>query len=274
MRCAPRLSPPSGPSCSSSNESSGDHTGQVAPSRSSRYTGGRTRRGPGPDGDLLLSHFPPSGPRSDCVPHGTLPRRMPTTPAPTATHDHRPKAKLLAAAVDHILEHGLSDLSLRELATAIGTSHRMLIYHFGSREGLVVAVIQTVEEAQRAAFADLDTEDLSPRRRHARRCGSDSRTRRSDRTSVSSSRSTARRCRDDPARSRCSTGSSTTGSSRPRRTAIERGTSPDVARAEARLSVAVIRGLLLDWLATGDRAAVDAASNASSPSPPENAPRD
>ena len=32
-----------------------------------------------------------------------------------------------------------------------------------------------------------------------------------------------------------------------------------MARAEARLGVAVVRGLLLDLLATGDREAVDAA---------------
>ena len=34
---------------------------------------------------------------------------------------------------------------------------------------------------------------------------------------------------------------------------------PSEARAEARLGVAVVRGLLLDLLATRDRAAVDAA---------------
>ena len=36
-------------------------------------------------------------------------------------------------------------MSLRELAAAIGTSHRMLIYHFGSREGLLVEVVRAVE---------------------------------------------------------------------------------------------------------------------------------
>jgi hypothetical protein len=41
--------------------------------------------------------------------------------------------------------------------------------------------------------------------------------------------------------------------------AIERGVPPAAARADARLGVAVIRGLLLDLLATNDRAAVDAA---------------
>lgn len=50
---------------------------------------------------------------------------------------------------------GISDLSLRELAAAIGTSHRMLIYHFGSREGLLAAVAQAVEEGQRAAVAQI-----------------------------------------------------------------------------------------------------------------------
>ena len=41
--------------------------------------------------------------------------------------------------------------------------------------------------------------------------------------------------------------------------AIERGATPEAARADARLGVAVIRGLLLDLLATGNRSAVDAA---------------
>ncbi|HEU5391300.1 MAG TPA: TetR family transcriptional regulator [Streptosporangiaceae bacterium] len=39
-------------------------------------------------------------------------------------------------------------MSLRQLAAAIGTSHRMLIYHFGSREGLLAAVTRAVEEQQ------------------------------------------------------------------------------------------------------------------------------
>ena len=49
----------------------------------------------------------------------------------------------------------MSDLSLRELAAAIGTSHRMLIHHFGGRDGLWVEVIRAVEERQRAAFAEV-----------------------------------------------------------------------------------------------------------------------
>src|SRR3954469_17099911 len=60
-----------------------------------------------------------------------------------------PRERLLNAAIDHIATRGISDLSLRELAAAIGSSHRMLIHHFGGREGLLVAVVQAVEQLQR-----------------------------------------------------------------------------------------------------------------------------
>jgi AcrR family transcriptional regulator len=66
-----------------------------------------------------------------------------------------PRERLLNAAIDHIAQRGISDLSLRELAGAIGSSHRMLIHHFGGREGLLVAVVQTVEERQRALLDDV-----------------------------------------------------------------------------------------------------------------------
>src|SRR3954447_24260940 len=65
------------------------------------------------------------------------------------------RERLLAAAMEHVAEHGVGDLSLRGLAAALGTSHRMLIYHFGSREGLLIAVIRAVEDQQRAALAQL-----------------------------------------------------------------------------------------------------------------------
>jgi len=37
------------------------------------------------------------------------------------------RERLLAAAVGHALDAGIADLSLRQIAAAIGTSHRMLI---------------------------------------------------------------------------------------------------------------------------------------------------
>ncbi len=51
--------------------------------------------------------------------------------------------------------HGLADRSLRDLAAAVGSSHRMLLYHFGSRDGLVGAIVDRVEQDQRVLLAEL-----------------------------------------------------------------------------------------------------------------------
>jgi AcrR family transcriptional regulator len=49
---------------------------------------------------------------------------------------------LAEAATDYALEHGLIDLSLRPLARAIGTSDRMLLYHFADKDDLVATVLR------------------------------------------------------------------------------------------------------------------------------------
>ena len=67
---------------------------------------------------------------------------------------------LLARAVEWFTENGIGDTSLRAIGTALGTSHRMLIYHFGSREGLLTAVVEHVEQRERDLLAGLlETED-------------------------------------------------------------------------------------------------------------------
>ncbi|MGN6160995.1 MAG: TetR/AcrR family transcriptional regulator [Marmoricola sp.] len=58
---------------------------------------------------------------------------------------------LVAAATDYALSAGLIGLSLRPVAAAVGTSDRMLIYHFGSRDALVSAI--TTESCSRAVAA-------------------------------------------------------------------------------------------------------------------------
>ena len=69
-----------------------------------------------------------------------------------------PRARLLDAVIEHFGRNGIHDTSLRALAEAVGTSHRMLIYHFGSREGLLAEVTREVEARQRAAMtATYDT---------------------------------------------------------------------------------------------------------------------
>ena len=60
-----------------------------------------------------------------------------------------PREALLSAVADYPLENGLADLSLRPLASATGTSARMLIYHFGSKERLIVDAMDEIRDRQR-----------------------------------------------------------------------------------------------------------------------------
>lgn len=61
-----------------------------------------------------------------------------------------------------VVAGGITDRSLREIATAIGSSHRMLLYHFGSRAELVEGVVERVEADQRAVLADLVRSHTEP----------------------------------------------------------------------------------------------------------------
>ncbi|OHV41826.1 hypothetical protein BCD49_02820 [Pseudofrankia sp. EUN1h] len=56
------------------------------------------------------------------------------------TTSRRPE--LLEAAYRYVLQHGLVDLSLRPLADAIGSSTGVLRFVFGSKEGLVAALLE------------------------------------------------------------------------------------------------------------------------------------
>jgi AcrR family transcriptional regulator len=65
------------------------------------------------------------------------------------------REELLDAATDHVLVEGLIGLTLRPLAAALGTSDRMLIYHFDSRDSLVSAVLARVNQRAIAAVGEL-----------------------------------------------------------------------------------------------------------------------
>ncbi|MFC7531923.1 TetR/AcrR family transcriptional regulator [Actinoplanes sp. GCM10030250] len=58
-----------------------------------------------------------------------------------ATTPSARQVELLEAAYRYALDNGLTDLSLRPLAAAIGSSPRVLIFLFGSKEGLLRALI-------------------------------------------------------------------------------------------------------------------------------------
>jgi AcrR family transcriptional regulator len=64
------------------------------------------------------------------------------------------RQRLLEACTDHALEYGLPD-RLAPLAAAAGTSNRMLIYHFETRDGLLREVLEEARKRQVAAFTDL-----------------------------------------------------------------------------------------------------------------------
>lgn len=168
-----------------------------------------------------------------------------------------PRDRLLAVAVDHVLTHGLSDLSPRELAAAIGTSHRMLLYHFGSKEGLIVAIIRTVEQQQRDAFAAVDpAASPADAMRAMRRRFTDPSLGPHERLFYEVY---GQALQGRPGAVDMLEGVIDDWIGPATVYAVGRGADPVVARTDARLMVAVIRGLLLDWLATGDRASVDAA---------------
>ncbi len=169
------------------------------------------------------------------------------------------REELLGAAVAYVTEQGFADLSLRRLGEALGTSHRMLIHYFESKEGLWAAIVGEVERQQLELFQQFR---------------------------ATGDRSVGETMRDwwrhisDPAlwpaerlffevyaqalRGRAPATGLLSSLIEPW-VEVAAGAAADVgvdarrARASARLGLAVTRGLLLDLLATGDASGVQAA---------------
>jgi AcrR family transcriptional regulator len=170
-----------------------------------------------------------------------------------------PRQRLLDAAIDYVAGHGMTDLSLRRLAEELGTSHRMLIHHFGSKQGLWVAIVQEVEARQIAAVADLEPDPAASFADAMRAWWqhiSDPSLGPNERLFFEvygqglQGREPAAAMLDGIVDSWLEPSA---------RLAVQLGMAPEHAVPFARLGIAVTRGLLLDLLATGDRAAVDAA---------------
>ncbi len=173
-----------------------------------------------------------------------------------------PRGRLLAATFDYVVDHGVGDLSLRRLAAAIGSSHRMLIYHFGSKDGLLVELVGAVEARQRQVMAELGGElegELADPTDLVRRMWAGL----ADPALWPLERLFfelyGRALQGDPAVAPFLDGIVESWLEPATELGRRMGLRRAEARDQARLGLAVIRGLLLDLLATGDRAGVDRA---------------
>jgi AcrR family transcriptional regulator len=76
--------------------------------------------------------------------------------------DHVRRTQLLEAAVDYAVERGLADLTLRPLAEALGVMPNTLVHHFGSKEELLSAILNGVRDRLRAMWVQME-QDASAR---------------------------------------------------------------------------------------------------------------
>lgn len=81
----------------------------------------------------------------------------------TKTTDTR--ARYLKRMAKYVLDHGLTDSSLRPLAKAAGTSDRMLIYHFGNKDALMSALLMTLAQDYTEVLNSALPEAAKPSRR-------------------------------------------------------------------------------------------------------------
>jgi AcrR family transcriptional regulator len=69
--------------------------------------------------------------------------------------DPERRVRTLSKAADYVLRHGLEGLSLRPLAAALGTSTRMLLYDFESKEKLIEEVLAEIRRREAALLVEL-----------------------------------------------------------------------------------------------------------------------
>ncbi len=169
----------------------------------------------------------------------------------TTTPPDTPRELLLDRCIEHLQQTGFAERSLREIAAGAGTSHRMLIYHFGGRDGLLAAVVGRIEAQQRVALAALADEFTDPAE-----LGRALWARFADPALAPAERlffeiyAQALYGREWTEEFRASVVSAWTG---PVEELFQRlGFPAHEARQRARLGLAVTRGLLLDLLITGD----------------------
>jgi AcrR family transcriptional regulator len=73
--------------------------------------------------------------------------------------DHAKREELLVSAGTILARTGVVDTSLRELASQLGTSARMLVYYFGTKENLMLEVLNRQQRAAIPDTAELELPD-------------------------------------------------------------------------------------------------------------------
>ena len=82
----------------------------------------------------------------------------------TRTADAVRREALLDRILDYACDHGISELSLRPLAKAVGSSPRVLLYYFKSKDALLAEVMDAARARQTAQLANVKfTSGLSAR---------------------------------------------------------------------------------------------------------------
>lgn len=172
--------------------------------------------------------------------------------------DHQRRAELLDAVVDYTIEHGFCDLSWRPVACALGVSATTLVHRFGSKEQMLQAILGRLRERMLAELAARvgDQPDLATAVRAVWERAADPQQSAEFRLffavygqalqAPEQFAAFLERVVADWMSSLCE--------------AQGGGTDPAAAARTATLVIATIRGLLLDLLATGDRARVQDAA--------------
>jgi AcrR family transcriptional regulator len=155
--------------------------------------------------------------------------------------------QLLQDCLAYFLRHGVAHLSLRPLAAAVGTSARMLLHYFGSKEALIAEVMGQVHRRLQSTLQELFLPRM--KQRHFLVNVWKTLAAPANRPSLRLLFEVQMLALQNPKRYR----RYLTGTSASWRGLIEKALPPAAGRAAtATLYTAVIDGLLLELLATGD----------------------
>jgi AcrR family transcriptional regulator len=169
--------------------------------------------------------------------------------------------RLLRGAIDYFAANGVGDTSMRTLATALGTSHRMLHHHFGSRTQLLTAVVEAVEADQRLLLQQFLAEAASDPGRQLKRFWRTV----SENTLVYGPlffELSTHAMHGLPHAAPLATSLVDPWLGPLEQLFLDCGHPAGRARLQARASLATARGLLLDLLVTGEREEIDRAMDA------------